>query len=65
MTKQDFKALLMKVETVYNTASLYKDYSRHSQYELMKAIINMIEENQGKKLEAKKTFTLIKGEKDV
>lgn len=57
------KALLMKIEQAYDTASQYVDYSRFDVYEITRKIVDLIEQNNGKKLEVKRSFTLLQGDK--
>jgi len=59
------KALLMKIETSYFSALEYVDLTKHNEYNIARKLIDMIEENNGKKLETKKKFTLMDGGKNA
>lgn len=53
----------MKIEVTYDTASKYVNYTRFNVYEITRKIVDLIEENQGRNLKVKRSFTLHKGEK--
>jgi len=64
-SKDKMSALLMKIETSYFSALEFVDLDKHDEYMIARKLIDMIEENNGKKLETKKTFTLLKGGNDA
>lgn len=58
-------ALLTKIKISYLSALDYVDLTKYDEYTITRKLIEMIESSNGKKLEIKKTFTLLKGGSDA
>jgi len=64
MTRQDLNALLMKIQTTFDTSSKINDYSKRDVYFMTRTFIDFIEEANKKQIKVKRNFELIQGLKD-
>lgn len=60
MNKQELKALLMKIETMYDTAQLYTNLQPYNVYKITRHLIDMIEDNNQKVMVEKGKLHLVK-----
>lgn len=60
--KNEFKALMMKMDVMFNIVDGKIDYKNHNIYSVTRKMIDLIEKTNNQKLETKMKLTLIKGD---